>query len=53
VGGAHSNPLEAAATLKQALLEHLEELTRMTRQQLKDWRYQKFRNMGMFTQIAV
>lgn len=53
MGGAHSNPLEAAATLKHALLEHLEELTRMTRQQLKDWRYQKFRNMGMFTQIAV
>ncbi|MBF2046161.1 MAG: acetyl-CoA carboxylase carboxyltransferase subunit alpha [Elainella sp. C42_A2020_010] len=53
VGGAHSDPLQAAATLKQALLENLAELTRMTRQQLKDWRYQKFRKMGMFNQIAV
>lgn len=50
VGGAHSDPLQAAATLKQALLENLAELTRMTRQQLKDWRYQKFRSMGMFAE---
>lgn len=53
VGGAHSDPLQAAATLKQALLEHLAELTQMTRQQLKDCRYQKFRSMGMFTEMAV
>lgn len=53
VGGAHSDPLRAAATLKQALLENLTELTQMTRQQLKDWRYQKFRTMGVFTQTAV
>lgn len=52
IGGAHSDPLQAAATLKQALLENLAELTQMTRQQLKDWRYQKFRNMGVFTQLA-
>lgn len=52
VGGAHSDPLEAANTLKQALLENLVMLTQMTRQQLKDSRYQKFRAMGMFTQAA-
>jgi acetyl-CoA carboxylase carboxyl transferase subunit alpha len=50
VGGAHANPLEAAATLKQALLENLAELTRLTRQQLKDRRYQKFRQMGVFAE---
>ncbi len=53
IGGAHANPLQAAATLKQALLENLSELTRMTRQQLKDWRYQKFRNMGTYLQAGV
>lgn len=52
VGGAHSNPLETAATLKQALLDNLAVLTQMTRQQLKEERYQKFRKMGIYTQLA-
>ena len=52
VGGAHSNPLEAAATLKSALLQHLDELSQMTDQQRRDSRYQKFRNMGMFLESA-
>lgn len=52
VGGAHSNPLEAAATLKSALLHHLDELSQMTDQQRRDSRYQKFRNMGMFLESA-
>jgi acetyl-CoA carboxylase carboxyl transferase subunit alpha len=52
IGGAHADPLQAAATLKQALIENLERLTTLSPQQLKDWRYQKFRKMGMFTQSA-
>ncbi len=52
VGGAHSNPLEAAATLKTALLQHLDELSQMTDQQRRDLRYQKFRNMGMFLESS-
>jgi acetyl-CoA carboxylase carboxyl transferase subunit alpha len=53
VGGAHSAPLLAAATLKQALIENLAKMTSMTKQQLKDWRYQKFRSMGIFNQSPV
>ena len=50
--GAHSEPLEAAATLKQSLWKNLEELASLTPQQLKDLRYNKFRQMGVFQQIA-
>ena len=50
--GAHSEPLEAAATLKQALWNHLEELSSMTPQELKELRYRKFRQMGVFQQIT-
>ena len=51
-GGAHSEPLEAAATLKKALWQNLEELSSMTPQQLKELRYGKFRKMGVFQQTA-
>ena len=46
--GAHAEPLEAAAKLKQAIWENLEQLSQMNPQQRKDLRYQKFRNMGIF-----
>jgi acetyl-CoA carboxylase carboxyl transferase subunit alpha len=52
VGGAHSDPLKAAMTLKQALLQHLEELTQMTSQQRRQSRYQKFRSIGVFTELS-
>jgi acetyl-CoA carboxylase carboxyl transferase subunit alpha len=52
VGGAHADPLQAATTLKQALIANLDWLTEMTPQQLKDWRYQKFRCIGRFTEAA-
>jgi acetyl-CoA carboxylase carboxyl transferase subunit alpha len=47
-GGAHGNPLEAAANLKKAILDNLEELSQMSSQQRRDLRYQKFRQMGVF-----
>jgi acetyl-CoA carboxylase carboxyl transferase subunit alpha len=47
-GGAHSDPLQAADTLKQALLEELERLGAMSPQQRRDLRYEKFRNIGIF-----
>lgn len=49
-GGAHSDPLKAATILKQALLQNLEELSQMTSQQRRELRYQKFRNIGVFTE---
>lgn len=48
--GAHSDPLEAAKILKQALLQNLEELTQLTNQQRRQMRYQKFRQIGVFTE---
>lgn len=53
IGAAHSNPLEAAATLKQAILENLEELSYLTPQQRRERRYQKFRQFGMFAEVPV
>ncbi|NJR39314.1 MAG: acetyl-CoA carboxylase carboxyl transferase subunit alpha [Leptolyngbyaceae cyanobacterium CSU_1_4] len=52
VGGAHADPLQTAATLKQALLENLEVLDKLTQQQRRDLRYQKFRNIGMFSEVS-
>ncbi len=49
--GNHSAPLAAAKILKQALLESLEKLTRLTAQQRRQLRYQKFRQIGVFTEI--
>ena len=51
-GGAHSDPLAAATTLKQALLQNLEELTQLSSQQRRQMRYQKFRNLGVFTEVS-
>lgn len=50
VGGAHSDPLAAAATLKNALLQNLETLTQLTPKERRDLRYQKFRNIGVFSE---
>ena len=50
IGGAHSDPLKAVKILKEALLQNLEELTQLTSQQRRELRYQKFRNIGAFTE---
>lgn len=47
-GGAHSDPLKTAATLKEALLENLAQLDNLTSQERRELRYQKFRNIGVF-----
>ena len=52
ISGAHTDPLKAAATLKDALIANLEELSRMTPQQRRDLRYQKFRNIGVFHELS-
>ena len=46
--GAHASPVEAAAKLKSAIWQSLEQLWQMTPQQRQELRYQKFRNMGRF-----
>ncbi len=52
VGGAHSDPLGTASILKEALTENLEALSKLTSQQRREQRYQKFRNMGIFTEFS-
>ena len=50
--GAHANPVEAAAKLKEIIWENLEQLWQMTPQQRKELRYQKFRSMGRFETVS-
>jgi acetyl-CoA carboxylase carboxyl transferase subunit alpha len=52
LGGAHANPLQAAATLKAALLDHLAQLDSLTNAQRRDLRYQKFRKIGIFQELS-
>jgi acetyl-CoA carboxylase carboxyl transferase subunit alpha len=52
VGGAHSDPLKAATTLKQSLLDNLEELNSLTPQERRQLRYEKFRKIGVFTEVS-
>ncbi|MEB3171557.1 MAG: acetyl-CoA carboxylase carboxyltransferase subunit alpha [Synechococcaceae cyanobacterium] len=47
-GGNHWAPLQAAETLKAALLEQLAVLSALSEQQLIEQRYAKFRQMGRF-----
>lgn len=48
LGGAHRDHRQAAESLKQALLQHLEELKRQPVEELLEKRYQKFRAIGKF-----
>ena len=46
--GAHANPVDAAAKLKEVIWTNLEQLLQMTPQQRRELRYKKFRNIGQF-----
>ncbi|CCH67665.1 Acetyl-coenzyme A carboxyl transferase alpha chain [Richelia intracellularis HH01] len=51
-GGAHTDPLSAAKTLKEALLENLALVAHLTPQERQQQRYAKFRKIGVFTENA-
>lgn len=51
LGGAHADPVKATEILKEALVRHLHELSLLTGQQRRELRYQKFRSMGVFSEI--
>lgn len=51
LGSAHSDPLTAAATLKAALLQNLADLSRLSSKERRELRYQKFRHIGVFTEL--
>lgn len=48
LGGAHKNPTVAAACLKEVLVRHLGSLITLPESELRDQRYQRFRNYGKF-----
>ena len=50
VGGAHENYDDAANSLKKAILSSLSELDAMSSEQLKNDRYRKYREMGVFNE---
>jgi acetyl-CoA carboxylase carboxyl transferase subunit alpha len=52
LGGAHTDPDEAAKCLKAALLRHLDELSGKTPEQIRAGRYAKFRKYGQFSEHA-
>jgi acetyl-CoA carboxylase carboxyl transferase subunit alpha len=52
IGAAHADPLQAADILKAAILRHLEELIQLTGSQRRELRYQKFRGMGIFSELS-
>jgi acetyl-CoA carboxylase carboxyl transferase subunit alpha len=45
LGGAHNNPREAAAKVKEYLKKHLNELKNLSAEEIVEQRYQKFRAM--------
>lgn len=47
VGGAHCNPEAMAIELKQSILSSIEELSKIEALQLKENRYNKYRNLGV------
>ncbi|MEO0828082.1 MAG: acetyl-CoA carboxylase carboxyltransferase subunit alpha [Cyanobacteria bacterium J06639_16] len=52
IGGAHANPLKTAANLKSALLQNLNDLLALSPDQLRQQRYDKFRQIGVFTEAV-
>lgn len=51
IGGAHSEPLKTAEILKAALIRNLEELSQLTPAERTRLRYQKFRQIGRYTEV--
>lgn len=48
-GGAHYNPTETAQNLLLVVKRHIEELNKLSGEELKKDRQEKFRNMGIYT----
>jgi len=48
LGGAHRNPPETAENVKSALIESLNELGKIGKDDLIEKRYNKFRKIGVF-----
>ncbi len=53
LGGAHNDPAAAANALKAALLHHFSELATRTTEQLLDERYERYRELGQYREVAL
>lgn len=52
LGGAHNDPAQAAAALKYAILKHLNDLLALPGDKLLDLRYERYRALGQFREVA-
>jgi len=52
LGGAHRDPAAAAATLREALIRHLDDLGGVSAEKLRERRLERFRVMGVFVEPA-
>jgi acetyl-CoA carboxylase carboxyl transferase subunit alpha len=52
LGGAHNDPAQAAAALDAALTRHLGVLRALSIEDLLEQRYQRFRQLGVYTEAA-
>jgi len=50
LGGAHRNPQETSDNIKNAIIDSLDELVKINKDELIEKRYNKFRKMGKFTE---
>lgn len=53
LGGAHYSPEETAKNIKSAVKKHLVELLKLSKEDLLNQRYEKFRKMGQFEEGVV
>jgi acetyl-CoA carboxylase carboxyl transferase subunit alpha len=51
-GGAHRNVEEQSKAIQTALANSLAELTKLTKEELVDHRYEKYRNIGQYTFVT-
>lgn len=49
-GGAHRNPAEVAAEMKKIILKYIKELSALSKEDLLEARYMKFRKVGEFVE---
>lgn len=52
LGGAHNDPAAAAAALKDAFKRHLDELLGKSEDELLDGRYERYRELGQYREVA-
>ena len=52
LGGAHYDPAQATAALKYALQKHLNDLVGLETEQLLDLRYERYRALGEYREVA-